>query len=47
VGWQGQSAAPTIVPADGSFAPGAPIRADTESADEWYVGVGLRTQFDF
>jgi hypothetical protein len=45
LGWQGQSDAPTIVPADGSVAPGAPIRADTESADEWFIGGGLRIEF--
>lgn len=45
VGWQGQSDAPTIVPADGSFAPGAPIRADTDNASEWFVGAGLRIEF--
>lgn len=45
LGWQGQSDAPTIVPADGSVPPGVPIRADTESADEWFIGGGLRIQF--
>lgn len=45
VGWQGQSDAPTIVPADGSFAPGAPIRADTQDAGEWFIGGGVRIEF--
>lgn len=45
VGWQGQSDAPTIIPADGSFAPGAPIRADTADASEWFLGAGLRIAF--
>ncbi len=45
VGWQGQSDAPTIIPADGSFAPGAPIRADTADASEWFLGAGLRIEF--
>jgi hypothetical protein len=44
-GWQGQSDAPTIVPADGSVPPGVPIRADTEEASEWFVGGGLRIRF--
>ncbi len=46
-GWQGDTDAPTIIPADGSAAPGVPIRADTEDASEWFVGAGLRVQFDF
>jgi len=45
LGWQGQSDAPTIVPADGSFAPGAPIRADTQEASEWFIGGGVRIEF--
>jgi hypothetical protein len=45
VGWQGQSDAPTIVPADGSFAPGAPISAATEDASEWLIGGGVRIKF--
>lgn len=45
IGWQAQTDAPTIVPADGSFAPGLRVRADTEDESEWYAGFGLR--FDF
>jgi hypothetical protein len=45
LGWQGQSDAPTIVPADGSLAPGAPVRADTQDASEWFIGGGLRIEF--
>ncbi|MBI1210703.1 MAG: hypothetical protein GC190_04525 [Alphaproteobacteria bacterium] len=44
-GWLGESDAPTIHPADGSFAPGAPIKSDTRSADQWYVGGGVRFEF--
>jgi len=44
-GWQGETDAPTIIPADGSFAPGTPIRSDTENASEWFVGLGVRGTF--
>lgn len=44
-GWQGETDAPTIIPADGSFAPGTPIRSDTEDASEWFVGLGVRGTF--
>lgn len=44
LGWQGQSDAPTIVPADGSLTP-APIRADTDNASEWFIGGGVRIEF--
>jgi hypothetical protein len=44
-GWQGETDAPTIRPADGSFAPGAPIRLDTDNASQWYVQVGVRFEF--
>ena len=41
-GWQGETDAPTIRPADGSFAPGAPIGPATADASAWFVGVELR-----
>jgi hypothetical protein len=45
LGWQGQSDAPTIIPADGSFAPGLRVAADTQDQDDWYAGVGIRIEF--
>jgi hypothetical protein len=42
-GWQGESDAPTIIPANGTT--GAPIRQDTEDASRWFVGLGVGIKF--
>lgn len=41
----GETDAPTIHPADGSSAPGVPIRHGTDDALEWVVGGGVRVPF--
>jgi hypothetical protein len=41
----GETDAPTIHPADGSSAPGVPIRPDTDDALELVVSGGVRIPF--